>query len=217
MRLNRHNSDGFTLVELLVVVAIIALLVSILLPSLGAAKTAARIVKAHAELRNITIALTMYRHVNGKKLPPTRFSCSMQNAYDLPIELAEQNLLPGDRKDTITVVGVPDAFSAGETYKYRAPGPAIMNESVLMENAATLWVPNDFPDCGGTGGRYYNDAGESPVRYALWSIGPDANSPKFADTPGRGPIPNRFWCTGASDSGFITHFEDQDGNIHPSP
>ncbi len=217
MQLKRPNSVGFTLVELLVVVAIIALLVSILLPSLGAAKTAARIVKAHAELRNITIALIMYRQESEGKLPPTRFSCSMQNAYDLPIELAEQNLLPTGRKDTILVVGVQDVFDTKETYKYRAPGPAIMNESVLMENASTLWVPNDFPNCDGTGGRYYNDADESPVRYALWSIGPDPDSPKFADTPGRGPIPSRFWCTGASDSGFIAHFEDNNGNICTSP
>lgn len=209
-----HSSKGFTLIELLVAIAILSLLVSILLPSLSRAAILARIAKAHAELRGITVALEMYRHEADGRLPPTRFSCSSRTAYELPIELTPY--LPRGRKGPVEIVAVRDAFHADRTYKYRAVGAAIMNESTILESAATLWVPDGFPGCDGQTGRYYNDPEDSPVRYAVWSIGPDPNSPKF-DIPGRIPVPSRYWLASASDTGVITHFEDRNGNMHLSP
>ena len=55
-----RRNGGFTLVELLVVVAIIALLVSILLPTLGKAKEQARIVSCMANLKAIGLSYTFY-------------------------------------------------------------------------------------------------------------------------------------------------------------
>jgi prepilin-type N-terminal cleavage/methylation domain-containing protein/prepilin-type processing-associated H-X9-DG protein len=51
---------GFTLVELLVVIGIIALLVSLLLPALGKAQSAARAVQCAANLRSITQGMQLY-------------------------------------------------------------------------------------------------------------------------------------------------------------
>lgn len=177
----------------------------------------ARIVQAHAELRNVTLALSMYRLNNDNSLPPTRFSCSTQTAYELPIELGLGSYMPMKNNGTVDVVVADDPFHADQTYKYRAPGPAIMNESVYDENGATLWIPDNFPNCDGPGGQYYNDAKTSPVSYALWSLGPDPDSAKFDYIPGRGPIPNRFWLMSSSDSGMITHFEDCSRTVRSSP
>ena len=60
-RLSRSLDRGFTLVELMVVIAIIALLIAILLPSLGAAQSAARTGSCLANIRQWATAGESYR------------------------------------------------------------------------------------------------------------------------------------------------------------
>ena len=60
---------AFTLIELLVVVAIIALLISILLPALRDAREQAKVAKCLSNFRNLNVAATAYFHDHNDQFP----------------------------------------------------------------------------------------------------------------------------------------------------
>jgi len=68
----RHK--GFTLVELLVVIGIIALLISILLPSLNRARETANRVKCGSNMRQIGQAILLYANENKGNYPRTIYT-----------------------------------------------------------------------------------------------------------------------------------------------
>ncbi len=63
--MSRCKQRAFTLIELLVVVAIIALLISILLPSMTAARDQGKKVKCASNEKQLGLGLTYYVHENG--------------------------------------------------------------------------------------------------------------------------------------------------------
>src|SRR5690348_14077405 len=66
---SRRKCEAFTLVELLVVIGIIALLISILLPALSKAQSAARAVSDAANERSILQGLQIYSAQNNGAIP----------------------------------------------------------------------------------------------------------------------------------------------------
>lgn len=88
MNTNAKRSDGtragFTLVELLVVILIIAVLLSLIFPAIGALRRAAMIRKAAAHGTQIANALKDYRTVYGKW--PAQIQGTQDNTYDTDVE-----------------------------------------------------------------------------------------------------------------------------------
>ncbi len=80
-RSGRRQSRGFTLVELLVVVAIIALLIGVLLPALGRAQDAARRTESKSNLRQMVVFMSLYAKDNDEEFPtlPTPGGSDLSN------------------------------------------------------------------------------------------------------------------------------------------
>jgi prepilin-type N-terminal cleavage/methylation domain-containing protein len=96
MQLTDRPARGFTLVELLVVIGIIAVMISILLPTLAGARQRAASVQCLSNLRQQGQAMVMYAGINKGYLP----SCIGNALYRLSKSQCEQisRLMKGDTK-----------------------------------------------------------------------------------------------------------------------
>ena len=81
LRSNKHRRHGFTLVELLVVIGIIAILISVLLPSLNKARQSANRASCLSNLRSIMQMMNIYAAENKQQIPLGTSSDSYQASY----------------------------------------------------------------------------------------------------------------------------------------
>lgn len=86
-QLAKPSQRGFTLVELLVVIGIIAVLIAILLPALNRARASARAVACASNMRQIGLGLLQYANENKNWLPaPVRQQGTpQQTSWDMAI------------------------------------------------------------------------------------------------------------------------------------
>jgi prepilin-type N-terminal cleavage/methylation domain-containing protein/prepilin-type processing-associated H-X9-DG protein len=87
-----RGRGGFSLVELLVTIAIIAILMALLLPALGAAREASRRTACSSRLRQVGLALAEHEHL-FRAFPPGRIGCD-DTGDGLPIGPCPPGLPP---------------------------------------------------------------------------------------------------------------------------
>ena len=133
--MRRLRLRGFSLVELLIVIGIIALLLAILLPAAGAAREHSRRVKCMSNLRQLTAAWLMYANDNKGRL------CSS--------EMQDAKPGPNTGFTDYTLAGIPSNQLAGNFWSWIADGN--ITRGVLWPYLKTLdvyYCPNDpyLPD-----------------------------------------------------------------------
>ena len=73
LRSSLRIQPGFTIIELLVTIAIVAILMSIMMPGFRAARESANRIQCSSNLRQIGLAIYLYAFQNGEHLPETIF------------------------------------------------------------------------------------------------------------------------------------------------
>lgn len=210
---------GFALVELLVVIAVIALLMSVLVPSLVQARLRAKIVVVNSDLRQIGLALECY-HFDHGLYPPTREDCNMgtlsHHLYQLPDQLAAGHYLPQTGKYEVMSTVMEDRFHKGHTYKYRSVGECIRDRDIIDRwIKSRLWVPQGFPannSMAEEDGQWHDDPKESPVSWTLFSLGPNFEELWLTDRlKNRYPTSKEVWFQPERRRGLLVRMRLKNG------
>jgi prepilin-type N-terminal cleavage/methylation domain-containing protein len=100
MSLDRQSRGAFTLVELLVVIAVIALLIAILMPALARARQAALRVQCASNLRQIGLGMRAYAVENRDALPtwPGHWNLGGWQGFGVPSNVQNQYFIPFAKK-----------------------------------------------------------------------------------------------------------------------
>lgn len=151
---------GFTLVELLVVIGIIALLISILLPVLGRVRESANRVACQSNLRVLTQQQLMYAQV-WKRFPPNWNNSTVPNNADAqfwkPIiaEMMKIQIRYNAGSGAPSVVGGVSAvrvFICPTLSSQRTEAGVLIMRSYAMNTNLFRWFDLNGPNVGNKGG-----------------------------------------------------------------
>lgn len=158
--------SGFTLVELLVVITIIALLVGLLLPAVGSSREAARRTQCKNNLKQIGLAVLGYHAAQSEF--PTGATLTKRNA--LPGYSWNVFILPYMEQQNVYELINPVENGSGQAQARRMNMPTFFCPSTGQEPGPTQPFPSNYVGVAGAGrenqfvdledstcGDYYND------------------------------------------------------------
>jgi prepilin-type N-terminal cleavage/methylation domain-containing protein/prepilin-type processing-associated H-X9-DG protein len=157
---------GFTLVELLVVIGIIAILIGLLLPSLARARAQSNWVKCQSNMRQVGISLEIYANQWKGWMYPPKLGAGTPKGYRWPVFVFKpavynppEMLCPSDEMPAEEHSYLLNAHLADRGIKFsnKSPGGIPVSEVILMGEKVSTWDDyymnvGDFGVPYGTGG-----------------------------------------------------------------
>jgi len=151
----KTNRAGFTLVELLVVIAVLAILGSLLIPVLGSVKRRSHEATCVSNMRQIGVALQLYATDHGQ-YPSTTHTSQLNQAWIFTIadylgNVDEVRICPADpdliREDRLEAGGTSYILNSFVFVQERGPfgnpvGPARNRPSMIPNPAQTILAFN---------------------------------------------------------------------------
>ena len=166
---SRHHGDsplaarsGFTIIELVVVVTIIAMLVGMLLPAVQGARETSRRMHCSANLKQLGIA-TQNFHTAFRAFPPARdprtLTGDQWGLFPWLLPYFEQNLTFSDIHFTALITDPSNQSVVGLPVPLlRCPSDSDLLQSSTNTNALAIWQHNNYKGNAG------NDTGASVVQ-----------------------------------------------------
>lgn len=143
MRARSFRRAGFTLLELLVVIVIIAILAGLLVPAFRYAQQMSRAAACASNLRQIDVALNLYLAEHNAVMPPTMQASRASTSVNVPvIDDTLNQYAPDPRVFICPADNLGVGSSTGTSYYWNS---ALDGQSVASLHFLTIYTLSNIP------------------------------------------------------------------------
>jgi type II secretory pathway pseudopilin PulG len=151
-QLRAVNAEGFTLLDLLVVLGVIAVLITLQLPVLAGGKSQSKIGMCASNVRQLALACQIYANDNNDRLPVLTLGSGAAWAWDLPVGAASGLLKSGVATNTFYCPGTAPRFTdqdnwiasgTSSLWNFGAPSIRIVGYSLAFSGTASMLNPTN--------------------------------------------------------------------------